>query len=102
MNNLTGADLRSLRAAQGWIGLGNYHEANEELESIAVVLRSHPDALEVRWQIYAHAKEWETCAAIAEAIVKQSPNRAEAWIHRSYALHELNRTKEAFDFLLPA
>jgi predicted Zn-dependent protease len=82
--------------------LGNSQEANEELERITPSLRAHPDVLEVRWQIYAQAKKWEACVDIAEAIVQQAPQRALGWIHRSFALHELERTKEARDFLLPA
>jgi tetratricopeptide (TPR) repeat protein len=38
---------------------------------------------------------------IAAAIIKLDPNRPDAWIHRSFALHELDRTQEAFDQLLP-
>jgi hypothetical protein len=38
---------------------------------------------------------------IAGAIIKLAPNRPEAWIQRSFALHELKRTQEAFDQLLP-
>ena len=34
-------------------------------------------------------------------IVKLDPNRPFGWIHRSFALHELKRTQEAFDLLLP-
>ena len=74
MNDLTGADLHSLRAAQGWAELGNYHEADEELENITASLRSHPDALQVRWHIHAHAKNWAACAVIAEALEKQAPS----------------------------
>jgi len=31
-----------------------------------------------------------------------APKERQAWIHRSFALHEMNRTQEAFDKLLPA
>ena len=102
MQNLTGPDFYSLSAAQGWAELGNYHEANAELEADTGALRSHPDALEVRWQIYAHSKNWEACADLGETMVKKAPQRVRSWIHRSYALHELERTQEAFDKLLPA
>jgi tetratricopeptide (TPR) repeat protein len=56
--------------------------------------------LEVRWQIYAHSKKWDACVDIAEAIIKLDPDQPEAWIHRSFALHELKRTQEAFEQLL--
>lgn len=94
-------DSHHLSAAQGWLELGNHVEANEELEHITPSLRAHPDVLEVRWQIYAHAKKWEACVEIADAIIKLDPNRPESWVHRSFALHELKRTQEAFDQLLP-
>src|SRR4051812_39620774 len=32
--------------------------------------------------------------------LKVDPTRPDAWIHRSFALHELKRTQEAFDELL--
>lgn len=93
-------DSLHLRAAQGWLELGNHHEANEELERITPQVRSHPDVLEIRWRIYARAKQWEPCLDIAERLIKLDPTQANGWIHRSFALHELKRTQEAFDQLL--
>lgn len=101
MKPLDHPDRLHLEAAQGWIGLGNYIEANEELEQITAQLRAHPDVLEVRWQIYAAAKKWEVCVDIAAAITTLAPDRPLGWIHRSYALHELKRTEEARDGLVP-
>jgi tetratricopeptide (TPR) repeat protein len=94
-------DSHHLAAAQGWLELGNHIEANAELERIAPTLRAHPDVLEVRWHISAHAKKWDACVEIAGAAIKLDPNRPDAWIHRSFALHELKRTQEAFNRLLP-
>ena len=37
----------------------------------------------------------------ATAIINLAPDRADGWIHRSFALHDLQRTQEAFDQLLP-
>ena len=101
MKPLAPPDSHHLLAAQGWLELGNHLEANEELERITPELRAHPDVLEVRWQIYAHAEKWDACVDIAGAIIKLDPNRPDAWIHRSFALHALKRTQEAFDQLLP-
>jgi tetratricopeptide (TPR) repeat protein len=102
MDMLPLPDLHHLRAASGWLGLGNFLEANEELEKIAPQLRAHPDVLEIRWQIYAKEKKWEACEDIAAAVVKLAPEKCNGWIHRSFALHELKRTDEAFENLLPA
>jgi tetratricopeptide (TPR) repeat protein len=94
-------DCLHLRAAQGWLELGNHLEANQKLERITAQLRSHPEVLEVRWHIHAHAKKWDACVDIADAIIKLAPERSDGWIHRSFSLHELKRTQEAFDQLLP-
>ena len=93
-------DNHHLSASQGWLGLGNPLEADKELEHISPQLRTHPDVLEVRWHINACKKDWSACLDLAQTILKLEPKRAEAWIHRSFALHELKRTQEAFDQLL--
>lgn len=94
-------DSYHLVAAQGWLELANHIEANEELEKIAPELRTHPQVLEIRWHIYAAAKKWDACVDLAGEIINVAPERADAWLHRSFALHELKRTQEAFDQLLP-
>jgi tetratricopeptide (TPR) repeat protein len=50
---------------------------------------------------HAHGKKWDACVDVAEAIITLDPDRSSAWIQRSFALHELKRTQEAFDQLLP-
>ncbi len=94
-------DSIHLNAAIGWLELGDHLEANEELEQIAPQMRVHPDVLELRWQIYAKEKKWEAYVDIAATVIKLAPERADGWIHRSFALHELKRTQKALDHLLP-
>jgi tetratricopeptide (TPR) repeat protein len=94
-------DSHHLSAASGWLGLGRYLEANEELEKISPENLAHPDVMEVLWQIYAKAGSWSICLDIASAIVKLEPSRAFGWTHRSFALYELKRTQEALDQLMP-
>jgi len=93
-------DQRHLEAAEGWIELGNHLEANEELEQITAEYRAHPAVLEVRWQIYAKAKKWKGALDIASALIQLLPELPLGWVHRSYTLHEMNRTEEARDNLL--
>jgi hypothetical protein len=99
MSPLEPPDTIHLHAAQGWLGLGDHHQANEELDNIAPALRTHPHVLLVRWDIYAKEKKWETCVDIGEALVKSAHDLPEGWICRSFALHELKRTQEAADKL---
>lgn len=94
-------DSHHLLAAEGWIELGNHVEANQELELISPRRRIHPDVLELRWQIYANARRWDACLDIANKLVQRAPTRAHGWIHRSFTLHQLKRTQEAFDKLRP-
>lgn len=99
MKPLAPPDTLHLTAAEGWLELGNAVEANGELERITPQLRAHPDVLQLRWQIYAKAEKWDACLDIATAITKLAPKRSFGWIHRSYALYELQRTQEAWDNL---
>ena len=47
------------------------------------------------------AAKWGACVDLAGAIIKLDRRRADAWIYRSFAVHEMKRTKEAYDQLLP-
>jgi tetratricopeptide (TPR) repeat protein len=101
MNPRSWPNKHYLLAAEGWIELGNVAEASAELENIDPQARFHPDVLALRWQIYAKAEKWTACIDIGEALVKLAPERSESWIHRSFSLHEVGRTDEAFEKLLP-
>jgi len=96
------SDKIRLDAAEGWLGLGDLVSANEELEQITPENLSHPAVLLMRCEIYQAAKKWENVISIANMLVEQLPKLSDAWIKRSYALHELKRTQEAYDLLLPA
>jgi len=100
MQPLEPPDNFHIRAAQGWLELGNHVEADEELEKITPERRAHPAVLEVRWEIYAKAKKWDAALEIASALVQLVPERPLGWVHRSFCLHELERTAEARDNLL--
>ena len=99
MKPLTPPDSLKLRAAEGWLELGNHVEAMVELEQIRPKSRNHPDVLELRWQILAQVKEWQGCLAVAQLLTMKAPQRATGWINLSFALHELALTKEAWENL---
>jgi hypothetical protein len=94
-------DLHYFRAAQGWLELGNLYEANAELENIAPEMRLHPDVLEVQWHICARQNQWPACVVIGSILVRVAPERSDSWIHHTFALHCLGRSKEALDILVP-
>ena len=79
-------DPMHLEAAAGWIQLGDYNSANDELEKIRAEWRAHPDVLDLRWLIYSHHEQWDACLDIASAIVKIASDRVWGWVHKAYAL----------------
>ena len=91
-----------LDAAVGWLGLGNPSEASIEVDRIALEYKTHPDVLEVRWEVSGRRQQWEEALAIADSLVVGHPERSSGWLHRSYCLHELARTLEAWNKLIPA
>jgi tetratricopeptide (TPR) repeat protein len=95
MRALQPPDGLHLQAAQGWLGLGDHVEANEELEKIAPELRAHPAVVKLQWEIYAAAKKWEAALFIAVALVQMDPDDPLGWIHQSYCLRELGLTADA-------
>lgn len=101
MSDLSLTDNRHLEAAQGWLGLSNWREAKAEIANISAASQSHPDVLQVRWAIHAAAKEWELAAQSAEAFQKARPDSPFGFVHLAYALHEMKRTQEAQNVLLP-
>jgi tetratricopeptide (TPR) repeat protein len=100
--NLDYPDQHHLRAAVGWLELGNPAEAALELDQLSAALQSDPDVLELRWAALASAKKWEACLETGNLLVKLAPDRPTAWKHRSVALHFLKRTQEAYDQIFPA
>ena len=100
MSELTLPDLRRLEAAQGWLGLQNWREAEAEIASISPALQSHPDVLKVKWATYAAGKQWEIAAQVAAEFRHANPDNPFGFVHLAYALHELKRTREAEKVLL--
>ena len=95
-------DSHFLNAAEGWLMLGLPLEANEELKKISLQGRFHPLVLLTRWEIYTRAHHWEFAHTIAQGLVALLPDEPVGWVNRSYALHQMKRTREAWHALLPA
>jgi hypothetical protein len=78
-------DQRHLDAADGWLGLGDWREANEELECITSQMRAHPSVLFVRYHVYAMAKKWEGAADIGRALSELVPQNSFGYVQVAYA-----------------
>lgn len=102
MRPLDYPDRHFVRAAEGWLELGDSAEAARELRRLTPAGEKHPDVLEIRWRLYELRGQWDAALAVARAATVAAPERASGWIHQSYSLHELRRTGEAWELLLPA
>jgi hypothetical protein len=72
-------DIFHLSAAVGWLELGNPIEAAAELDQLSTSVRSHPDVLEVCWQISAEQKNWDACRDVALALTRADPG-SHCWL----------------------
>ena len=89
MKPLEPPDIFHLSAALGWLELGNWREANEELEEITPPLRAHPDVLGIRFEIYSKAGKWDMAAEIARRLVQIRPKKPQLWISHAYATRRM-------------
>ncbi|MDB6055456.1 MAG: hypothetical protein JWN25_2979 [Verrucomicrobiales bacterium] len=95
-------DIFHLRAAEGWLELGNWEEAHAELECVSPRYLAHPETLQVRWHLHAALKQWDLAVELAKVLTKAEPEVPFGWIQTAYGLHELKKTEEAYLFLKPA
>lgn len=100
MNELAPPDNHYLNAAVGWLELGNRAEARTELSRVSPAHRDHIQVLETEWQICAAERDWPGALRAADRSVEVAPSHPSGWIQRSYSLHEMKRTREAWDSLL--
>jgi predicted Zn-dependent protease len=100
---LGSSDLHHLKAAVGWLELGNAAEALGELDEMSAEIQEHPDVLEARWLALARLHRWEAAAKVARAIIAAAPQRATGWLHHAYALRRAPNggLLAAFNALVP-
>ena len=79
-------EVHILRAATGWLELGDTAEALAELEQLSQAAQQHPAVLETRWMILAQNRDWATAATVGGQLLAAAPAYAAAWLHHAYAL----------------
>jgi Flp pilus assembly protein TadD len=89
-----------LNAARGWLELNQPDEAMAELAPLLETYPRHPEIHELLWQAHAAQRQWQACVQAAQIVTEVAPELASGHIHLAYALHELGRTREAFDRLI--
>lgn len=92
-------DQRHLEAASGYVQLGMYFDANEELEQITPELRVLPQVLAQRLQIYRAWKKWALMQVVAKQLVRQEPENPLWWLDWSRATYNCESTNAARSIL---
>jgi hypothetical protein len=105
MSKVPFPDAHCLRAAIGWVELGNVVEAEAELEQVASAYQKHPDILTVRWLMAGERKDWLAALDLARLILARTPKDDSGWIHQAYAMRRVYGGKAgvflAYRALLP-
>ena len=95
------ADQRCFLAAHGWLELGDWKSAEQELEELTPKHLTSVDVMDLRWLILAKGERWNDAVEVARKLARLAPDKADSFINLAFALHELKRTEEARDILLP-
>jgi predicted Zn-dependent protease len=91
-----------IQAAQECLKKGDHAGAEQALGQLGSESLDHPDALEIRWELAAHAENWDSALALSKALCQLTPESEYAWLGQACSLHELGRKQEAFDILVAA
>ena len=95
-------DQRHLTAAQGYVELGMFLDANAELEEIDSGLRAAPEVLAVRLGIYTGLKKWELMQMVAKSLINHEPSEVQWSISLAYATRRTESIDAAKVILLEA
>lgn len=86
MTDLDFTSAHQLNAVLGWLELGNFKEAREELNRMGAKEQERADLLEVRWVLDARQEDWPAALETAERLLQVAPESSAGWLHRAYAM----------------
>lgn len=91
----------AMRAAEGWLELGDVGTAFKELEQIASFYRLRPEVLQLQWRLHAAAAQWNCAFTLAGHLCHLLPGEAQCWVWRAHAARRMQSggTGAAFDLL---
>ncbi|MBL9180185.1 MAG: hypothetical protein JNM65_19135 [Verrucomicrobiaceae bacterium] len=90
---------RRIIAAQGYVELGLFDEAREELAPLPAEMHERVDVTEITLLCLMGRHCWGEALALATKLCAQEPSEPGGYIHAAFCLHELGRTAEAVDVL---
>src|SRR5215469_12108425 len=99
---LESPDRQYWRAAVGYVELGMFQEANDQLENIDPLNRAAPEVLAVSIAIYQGLKKWELMQEVAKRLAEFRPNDIQWTISLAYATRRVDSIQAAKEILLKA
>jgi uncharacterized protein HemY len=86
---------KAVLAATGWLELGDYVQASNELDRLPPELRAHPEVLKVRCRVYGKAGKWQSVMLVSEGAAVHFPKEPEFVIQAAWAHHHLGHSEAA-------
>ena len=99
---LEAPDYQHWRAAVGYVELGMFQEANDQLENIDPFNRAAPEVLAIRIAIYHGLKKWELMREVAKRLAEFQPNDIQWTVSLAYATRRADSIQGAKQILLNA
>lgn len=99
---MTGNAEKHVEAALGYIQLGMFEEANDEIEQLPLEEKTSPGVLQLRAAIYSETKSWHLLREVAGFLVDSIPWDSQHWIWLAYATRRTTDISAAEVILLRA
>lgn len=99
---MTGDAEKYLEAALGYLQLGLFEDANEEIEQLPSEQKVSPGVLRLRAAIYSEMKAWLLLQEVAGFLVDSLPDDPQHWIWFAYATRRTTNIPAAENILLRA
>ena len=93
-------DQQYWQAAVGYVELGMFEDANDQLEKIDPFNRAAPEVLAVRLAIYQGLKKWELMREIARRLADFQPDNIQWVTSYAYATRRAEAIPAAKEILL--
>ncbi len=90
---------RRIIAAQGYVELGLFAEAEAELSPLPAAMRERVDVVEILLLCLMGRRRWEEALALATRLCRLEPSEPGGFIHAAFCLHEMGKTEEAVEIL---
>ena len=98
-NDFIAEAKRKFDSINGWIDLGNYDEAAEELNNLHPKLKSTIEFCKAWIRIYSAKKAWTNVELMCTTLVKHAPDDPFGVLHLAEAVHQQGKHVDAISIL---